>query len=365
MDTVYVNMTSGVKQEGIERAAGIIRSGGLVAFPTETVYGLGANGFDTEAVARIFKAKGRPQDNPLILHISDLKSLYELALEVPQDALRLAHMFWPGPLTMVLKKKDIVPDAVTAGLKTVAIRVPANDIALKLIEASGVPIAAPSANVSGRPSTTSGEHVMSDLSGVIDMVIDGGPTRIGMESTVVDMSTPVPCLLRPGGLGLEDLKLVLPTIEMGIDNPDGPARSPGLRHKHYAPKAPLFLYKGPVDEQISTIGREMLSLARNSSRVGILAATGEIERIRKSARLAGLSASYAPSLDSDIVYAATGSRDSISEVASSLFSCLRQLDMSEVDIILATSYVEEGPGFAVMNRLIRACDGRVFTVDER
>ena len=155
-------------------------------------------------MARIFKAKGRPQYNPLILHISDMRSLHELASEVPEDALRLAHMFWPGPLTMVLKKKAIVPDAVTAGLKTVAIRMPANDIALKLIEASGVPIAAPSANVSGRPSTTSGEHVMSDLSGVIDMVIDGGPTKIGVESTVVDMSGPIPRLLRPGGLGLED-----------------------------------------------------------------------------------------------------------------------------------------------------------------
>lgn len=365
MDTVYVNMTSGIKDEAIEKAAGIIRSGGLVAFPTETVYGLGANGFDPAAVAKIFKAKGRPQDNPLILHISSMSGLYELASEVPSDALKLANMFWPGPLTMVLKKKDVVPDAVTAGLGTVAIRMPANDIALRLISASKVPIAAPSANISGRPSPTSGEHVMNDLAGVIDMVIDGGQTRIGVESTVVDMSSDKPCLLRPGGLGLEDLKLVLPDIELGMDNPDGPARSPGLRHKHYAPKAPLFLYKGPVDEQIATIGREMVSLARSASRVGILAASGEIEKIRKSARLAGLVADDAPSESADIVYAATGSRERMYEVASSLFSCLRQLDLSNVDIILATSYMEEGLGFAVMNRLVRASDGRILTVEER
>ena len=260
---------------------------------------------------------------------------------------------------MVLKKKDVVPDAVTAGLGTVAIRMPANDIALRLISASKVPIAAPSANISGRPSPTSGEHVMNDLAGVIDMVIDGGQTRIGVESTVVDMSSdsqPV----KAGGLGLEDLKLVLPDIELGMDNPDGPARSPGLRHKHYAPKAPLFLYKGPVDEQIATIGREMVSLARSASRVGILAASGEIEKIRTSARLAGLVADDAPSESADIVYAATGSRERMYEVASSLFSCLRQLDLSNVDIILATSYMEEGLGFAVMNRLVRASDGSIL-----
>ncbi len=365
MNTVFVNMASGIKEEYIAKAAEIIRSGGLVAFPTETVYGLGASGFDPQAVAKIFKAKGRPQDNPLILHISKLDDLFELASEVPPEAIKLANLFWPGPLTMVLKKKPIVPDTVTAGLQTVAIRMPANDIALRLIEASGVPIAAPSANVSGRPSPTSAEHVMSDLSGVIDMVIDGGPTRIGVESTVLDISGATPVLLRPGGLGLEDLKLVLPDIEMGMDNPDGPAKSPGLRHKHYAPKAPLFLYKGPVDEQIATISQEMVSLARNGSRVGVLAAAGELEAIRKSARLAGLSANDAPCGESDIVYAATGRRDRMYEIASSLFACLRQLDASDVSIILATSYIEEGLGYAVMNRLVRASDGRVLMVEER
>jgi len=365
MNTAYVNMSAGINEEAIKKAAGIIRSGGLVAFPTETVYGLGANGFDPAAVAKIFKAKGRPQDNPLILHISGMAALDELAAEVPPDALKLANMFWPGPLTMVLKKRPVVPDVVTAGLQTVAIRMPANEIALKLIAAAGVPIAAPSANVSGRPSPTSGEHVMNDLSGVIDMVIDAGPTRIGVESTVIDMSSSVPALLRPGGLGLESLKIVLPDIELGMDNPDGPAKSPGLRHRHYAPKAPLFLYKGPVDEQIATISREMVSLAKTGARVGVLAAVGEVEKIRRSARLAGISASDAPNTESDIVYAATGSREHMQEVASSLFACLRQLDSSEVSIILATSYIEDGLGFAVMNRLVRASDGRIFTVEER
>lgn len=365
MNTVYVNMSSGIKEDGIRKAAEIIRVGGLVAFPTETVYGLGANGFDATAVAKIFKAKGRPQDNPLILHICEMPSLGLLAAEIPDEAVRLAHMFWPGPLTMVLKKKPVVPDAVTAGLGTVAIRMPANDIALKLIKEAGVPIAAPSANVSGRPSPTSGEHVMNDLAGVIDMVIDGGPSRIGVESTVVDLSGATPVLLRPGGLGLEELKLVVPDVDLGTDNPDGPAKSPGMRHRHYSPKAPLFLYKGPVEEQIATISREMVSLARNMSRVGILAAADEMEKIRRYARLAGLSANDAPCAESDIVYCATGRRDRMSEVASSLFSCLRQLDMSEVDIILATSYMEEGLGFAVMNRLVRASDGRVLHVEER
>lgn len=365
MNTLFIDMSRGVKEDGLTKAAETIRSGGLVAFPTETVYGLGANGFMPEAVAKIFKAKGRPQDNPLILHIADIADAYELAQEVPPDALRLASLFWPGPLTMVLRKRPVVPDIVTAGLDTVAIRMPANDIALELIRRAGVPIAAPSANVSGRPSPTSGEHVLNDLGGVIDMIIDGGPTRIGVESTVIDMSGARPTLLRPGGLGLEDLKLVLPELDFGQDNPDGPAKSPGMRHRHYSPKAPLFLYKGPVDEQIQTISREMVSLARNGSRVGVLAAAGEVEAIRKCARLAGLSADDAPCLESDIVYAATGRRDRLGEVASSLFAKMRQLDASEVSIILATSYIEEGMGYAVMNRLVRASDGRVFTVEER
>lgn len=365
MNTVFVDMSHGIKEEAISKAAGIIRAGGLVAFPTETVYGLGANGYLPEAVAKIFKAKGRPQDNPLILHISDMHVLYELAQEVPAEALRLAGLFWPGPLTLVLKKKPVVPDIVTAGLDTVAIRMPANEIALRLIKESGVPIAAPSANVSGRPSPTSGEHVFNDLAGVIDMIIEGGPTRIGVESTVLDISGERPTLLRPGGLGLEELKIVLPEIDFGQDNPDGPARSPGMRHRHYAPKAPLFLYKGPVNEQIETISREMVSLARNGSRVGVLAAVGEVEAIRRCARLAGLLADDAPCLEADIVYAATGRRERMGEVASSLFARMRQLDASEVSIILATSYIEEGLGFAVMNRLVRASDGRVFTVMER
>jgi L-threonylcarbamoyladenylate synthase len=365
LNTVYVNMSCGIDQNAIERAATIIRAGGLVAFPTETVYGLGANGFDPVAVAKIFKAKGRPQDNPLILHIADIKELDRLTTDVPEDAMRLAHLFWPGPLTMVLRKKKTVPDAVTAGLNTVAVRMPAHEVALRLISAAGVPIAAPSANVSGRPSPTDAEHVMADLSGVIDMVIDAGPTRIGVESTVLDMSAQRPTLLRPGGLGLEELKLVLADIEMGYDNPDGPAKSPGLKHKHYAPKAPLFLYKGPVDEQITSIGRDMVALANTGNKVGVLAATNEIERIRKTARLAGLRASDAPSTDANIVYAATGRRDHMEEVASSLFSRIRQLDISEVSIILATSYLEEGLGFAVMNRLVRASDGRVINVHER
>ncbi len=228
------------RKKDIKKAGEIIRKGGMVAFPTETVYGLGANALDEEAVQKIFQAKGRPSDNPLIIHIAEKKELYNLAEKVPQKAERLITRFWQGQLTIILKKKSIIPKTTTGGLDTVAVRMPDNKIALALIKESGVPIAAPSANISGKPSPTIVEHVIHDLNGRINMIINGGKTRIGVESTVIDLTQKIPAILRPGYITLKQIKEEIGKARMAKRTSN---KSPGMKYRHYAPEAELILIK--------------------------------------------------------------------------------------------------------------------------
>ncbi len=248
MTTLLLSTT----EQDLERAAAIIKAGGLVGIPTETVYGLGANGLDPEAVKKIFEAKGRPQDNPLILHIHDASQLYDFCREVPETALLLAGTFWPGPLTMILPVADCVPKTTTAGLETVGVRCPDNDATREIIRLAGVPIAAPSANSSGKPSTTTAAHVLHDMEGKIDAIVDGGPCRVGVESTIVDLSGPVPRLLRPGGIGPERLENLLGALEIdkavtGEIDKDAIVRAPGMKYKHYAPAAEVLIVEGSAE----------------------------------------------------------------------------------------------------------------------
>jgi len=311
----------------IQTAAGIIRRGGLVAFPTETVYGLGANALDVEAVEKIFEVKGRPLDNPVIVHIAKKEELKKLAKEVPEKAKILAERFWPGPLTLILKKSEVLPGVTTAGLDTVAIRMPDNKTALGLISASGVPIAAPSANISGRPSPTAAEHVMRDLNGKIDAVIDGGAANIGLESTVLDLTASVPTILRPGGVTFEELKGVLGKVEKQSILLGKP-RSPGMKYRHYAPKAELILVGDA--EKIPEIVSKL-----SGKKIGILAT-------RENAQM------YSGIVE------VVGSRKNLREVARNLFNALRKLDEEGVDIIISENFEEKGIGLAIMNRLKKA-----------
>lgn len=334
--------------EALAPAAGVIRSGGLVAFPTETVYGLGANALDAEAVGRIFVAKGRPADNPLIVHVADRDAVLQVVQSVPKVAERLMERFWPGPLTLVLHKAPGIPDNVTCGLDTVGVRMPNHPVALALIKAAGVPVAAPSANVSGRPSPTTAEHVMDDLSGRIDMVLNGGETGVGLESTVIDLTVDPPALLRPGGVTVEQLCEELGPINVdqairGVEAGESP-RSPGMKYAHYAPKARVIVVDGPVLNMQEKINDLAYELEEEGKRVGVMC-----------------------SVESRGVYKVPivleyGSRDDLAGVASGLFSILRAFDRHNVDVILAEAVPPHGIGLAIMNRLRRAAAGRVVSV---
>lgn len=329
----------------------VLRRGGLVAFPTETVYGLGANALDQSAVARIFTAKGRPADNPLIVHVADRELVGGLVKELTGAADSLMDAFWPGPLTMILPVAETVPAQVTAGLDTVAVRMPDHPVALALFRSAGVPVAAPSANTSGRPSPTTAAHVLADLGGRIELIIDGGPAGVGLESTVLDLTTPVPLILRPGGVTPDDLKKVLGAVDLAsalqpdmAGGGDFRPRAPGMKYTHYAPRAPLFLIEG----ESGAVAAKMIELARQhrqrGSRVGIL--------------------SYADGEDlsafGTVVLA--GNRKCLETVAAALYSALRRFDELPVDVILAAGLSEKGIGLAVMNRLRKAAGGRVVKV---
>lgn len=332
--------------EGIDRAAGLIRAGRLVAFPTETVYGLGANGLDGQAVLSIFKAKGRPSDNPLILHVSRLSEVLPLIAEPMADgARRLADAFWPGPLTMVLPKSGIVPNEVTAGLDTVAVRMPSHPAALRLIEKAGVPVAAPSANRSGRPSPTRAEHVLEDMSGRIDMVLDGGPCRVGLESTVVDMTGGVPRILRPGGVTPEMIENALGAVlvdesAMRPLREGETARSPGMKYRHYAPKGRLTIVRGEKDAVAGAIAALYDAAESRGERCAILAASAERYGARRARALGGTP----------------------EEAAAALFQALREMDEQNMQRIFAEAVDAAGVGLAVMNRLGRAAGFDILEV---
>ncbi|HII15137.1 MAG TPA: threonylcarbamoyl-AMP synthase [Nanoarchaeota archaeon] len=323
----------------IKQAALIIKEGGLVAFPTETVYGLGADALNAKAVEKIFAAKGRPADNPLIVHIADRKDVYKFVKEVPKEAELLMKKFWPGPLTMVLKKKDIIPDIVTCGLGTVAVRMPSHRVALALIKEAGTPIAAPSANLSGRPSPTDASHVIEDLLGRVDVIIDSGKAYIGVESTVIDLTVEPPLILRPGGLPLEEIEKFLKNV--GKEEKSDKPKSPGMKYTHYSPNAEVIVvegYRGGVMKKVQEIVDEERQKGR---KVGVMAVV------------------KGHKFDADIVKF-IGSTEK--EVAKRLFRALRDFDKEDIQVIIAEGVEEKGLGLAVMNRLRKAAGYNIVEV---
>lgn len=329
----------------INQAAAVIRMGGIVAFPTETVYGLGANALDSEACRKIFTAKGRPQDNPLIVHVADF-DVSSYVKFIPDKARLLMEAFWPGPITIIMKKSDIIPDTVTAGLDSVGIRMPENKVARKLIEASGVPIAAPSANLSGKPSPTTIEHCIEDLTGRVDMIIGGDKCRVGLESTVVAADDDKITILRPGAITMEMLKeivgevLIDPAIN-GIMNKDIKPRAPGMKYRHYAPKAPLTIVKGKTGRVVEYINNKVLE---GTEKVGIMA-TDETFSMYNAENVISI-----------------GSRKNPGKIAANLFDSLREFDKIDVGHIYSEGFSEEGLGLAIMNRLKKAAGYKIIEV---
>lgn len=337
-----------IERPKIAVAARLIQEGGLVAFPTETVYGLGADALNPEASRRIYAAKGRPSDNPLIIHIAAVSDLERIVAAIPPKAKLLGERFWPGPLTMIFQKNGCVPLETTGGLETVAVRMPNHPIALALIEASTGFIAAPSANTSGRPSPTRAEHVHLDMDGKIPMILDGGPVGIGIESTIVDFSEEVPTILRPGYITKEMVQEVIGEVRMdpGLKkDTEVPPKAPGMKYRHYAPKAELILVKGKERDVISAIN-------------GFL---GEARQQGKKAGVIGTDETCGLYHEEGIIKS-IGTRREEATIARHLYGILREFDELDVDIIYSESFSEEGIGQAVMNRMLKAAGHRVIRV---
>ena len=375
-------------KEGISEAAEILRGGGLVAFPTETVYGLGGNGLDKEAAKKIYAAKGRPSDNPLILHVSSIEEVYPLVKALPEKAKKLMEAFWPGPLTLVLPKSDLVPKESTGGLETVALRSPENALTLDLIRACGFPIAGPSANLSGRPSPTEASHVFEDLGGRIEGILEDGAVGIGVESTIVDLSENCPTLLRPGAITIEDLEEVLgekvaidPTL-LGKSMAEGfTPKAPGMKYRHYAPKAEMILFKKKEEDEtrsgqeekakfiLSYGGKELSDCPEQEAKKSVAKAIlsyGEKElSVSPEKRIWILCGEDTASLyegDGRFTVQILGRREEPLSMTHNLFRLLRQADEEGVELILGECYSEEGVGFALMNRLKKAAGQRIFYV---
>lgn len=337
------------KGEELEEACHILKDGGLVAFPTETVYGLGGDALNPLAASKIYSAKGRPSDNPLIVHIACIESLYDIA-EVTEDGLKLAKAFWPGPLTLVFKKKETVPPQTTGGLDTVAVRMPCHAVARELIKRSGVYIAAPSANLSGRPSPTQAKHVIEDLDGRIDIIIDGGSPDIGIESTIVDVSGSKAVILRPGYITKDMLKDVLcdvstdPAIEGLLPQKDIVAKAPGMKYRHYAPKGQLLIVEGSPDR----VARKINSLVSEKDTEGYKTAVIATDETKDK---------YKCNIIKSI-----GTRKSENSIAASLYNILREMDYMEVQYIYSESFGAGILGGAVMNRMLKAAAGHIIHV---
>ncbi len=332
-----------------QQASEILKNKGLVAFPTETVYGLGADALDSEASAKIYAAKGRPSDNPLIVHIADVKDLYILSDDVNENALKLYKAFWPGPLTMILKKSEIVPLSITGGLDTVAIRMPSHPVAHELIKKSGVYIAAPSANTSGKPSPTRAKHVIHDMDGRIDMIIADDTVDIGVESTIVDVSGNVPMILRPGFITLEQVREVLGKAEMDPaimeSVPDGIVpKAPGMKYKHYAPNAQITIVRGEQSKVVDAIRTKASQAVKDGAKVAIMASTENV----------GLYDGF------DVVD--MGSRFDEAQEARNLFAVLREFDENGINVVYSESFPTDNVGQAVMNRLIKAAGHMIIDV---
>ncbi len=351
MDTKLVKIedTKQIKDEELAEAAQILRDGGLVAFPTETVYGLGANALDEAAAKKIYAAKGRPSDNPLIAHISCLEELKPLVAYIPEAGRKLAEAYWPGPLTMVFPKSDIVPYGTTGGLDTVAVRMPSDPVANRLIKLAGVPVAAPSANTSGRPSPTTAQHVWQDMEGKIEMILDGGPVGIGVESTIVDVSGDVPTLLRPGAITMEMLRETVGRVEIdpAIQAPpsaDLRPKAPGMKYRHYAPHADLQLVEGETDKVVETINALVKEKLAEGKKVGVICTDETKDRFPQGeVRSVGLRAKE-------------------ETIAHNLFAVLREFDDLDVDCIYSESFSKDHLGQAIMNRLTKAAGYHVLKV---
>jgi len=332
----------------LEEAGQLLKQGALVVFPTETVYGLGGDGMQANAAARIYEAKGRPSDNPLILHIADISALEVLAVEVPELAYKLAEKFWPGPLTMILKKSDAVPYATTGGLDTVAIRMPSDEIAREIIRASGTYIAAPSANLSGRPSPTKAEHVIEDLSGRVEVIVDGGDSDIGLESSIIDLSGEVPLILRPGYSTKEDFEQIVSEVEYDsavlATKPQESvvAKAPGMKYRHYAPKGQITIVEG----ETSAVAKKINSLVEEQQAKGVRVAVLCAEETKKN-----YCCEHVFSL---------GSLKSDKEISAHLFAALRSFDTEQMEVIYSESFENTRLAGAIMNRLRKAAGYQII-----
>lgn len=328
--------------EQIKEAGKLLREGALVAFPTETVYGLGGDGLQETAAARIYAAKGRPSDNPLILHIAEVSDIEKLAVDIPELAYRLAEQFWPGPMTMILKKGPVVPYATTGGLDTVAVRMPSDEIARAIIKASETYIAAPSANLSGRPSPTKAEHVVEDLSGRIEMIVDGGDSDIGLESSIIDLSGDVPMILRPGYITKEDFEQIVEEVTFDAavlatkPQESVVAKAPGMKYRHYAPKGQITIVEGETSAVINKINALAAEQAAKGVRVAVLCA--EETKAQYNCRN---------------VYS-LGSLKQEKEISAHLFGVLRSFDTEQMEVIYSESFEKTKLARAIMNRLRKA-----------
>lgn len=336
--------------DAIKKAGDILKAGGLVAFPTETVYGLGGNALDPQASMKIYAAKGRPSDNPLIVHIAELEQLEKITTEIPEGARILAEKYWPGPLTMILPKADIVPRETTGGLDSVAVRFPSDRIAQELIKAGGGFVAAPSANTSGRPSPTMAEHVEEDLGDAIDMIIDGGQVGIGLESTIVDFTEDVPIVLRPGYISLEMLQETLGDVRMDkgllITDSSVHPKAPGMKYRHYAPKADLSIIEGNEEDVVACINHLTDEAVAKGLKVGVIA-TDETK------------ARY---VHADVL--SIGSREEEETIAHHLYEVLRDFDDDRVDVIYSEAFYTPKMGQAIMNRLLKAAGHKIINAQE-
>ncbi|MBM6834258.1 L-threonylcarbamoyladenylate synthase [Megamonas hypermegale] len=346
MECELVKINS-IKDEALTKAADFIKNGGLVAFPTETVYGLGGDGLNSEAASKIYKAKGRPSDNPLILHINDQKMLHKIVNDVNSMAKKIMTAFCPGPITLILPKSDIVPSSVTGGLNTVAVRMPDNDIARELIRLSNTPIAAPSANISGRPSPTTAQAVYNDLHDRIDMILDGGACHFGVESTIVDCTEDVPIILRPGAITKEMLEELFPVVKIdrAIVGDNVVPKAPGMKYKHYAPKANMILFEGSSAKMAEAIASKMADYEKEGKKVGLVVSYEVAEKLQH---------------ENTAIY---GNQEDLLTIASEIYECLRFFDDKDVDIILAEGTTDKGIGLAIMNRLHKASGFNSIFID--
>ncbi|MFI3172048.1 MAG: L-threonylcarbamoyladenylate synthase [Eubacteriales bacterium] len=334
------------RKEILDKAGQILKKGGLVAFPTETVYGLGADALNIDAAMRTYEAKGRPSDNPLIIHIANRESLGRIVASIPDKAALVAEHFWPGPLTLIFQKSELVPYGTTGGLETVAVRMPAHELARDVIEAGGGYISAPSANSSGRPSPTSAEHVAEDLSGKIDMIIDGGSVEIGVESTILDMTVEPPMILRPGAITKDMLEQVIGMIQvdqaiLDADSSEAP-KAPGMKYRHYAPKANLAIVEGEILDCVEAINILTKEQIAEGYKVGII---GTEETLK----------SYPSGVVKSI-----GTREEEGSIAHNLYKILREFDEEDVDYIYSEAFFGAGIGDAIMNRLLKAAGQKLI-----